>query len=85
MAIEIVDFPMKKVDLSIAMLVITRGYKPDTIRGFSRCIRPQDVGPQWAWLQKCNIDLRIEKCDVGAWVVRPGWTGSCLGAPSDPR
>ncbi|CAK9057424.1 Mycoketide-CoA synthase (Polyketide synthase Pks12), partial [Durusdinium trenchii] len=25
----------------------------------------KDVGPQWSWLQKCAIELKVEKCDVG--------------------
>lgn len=25
----------------------------------------KDVGPQWSWLQKCGIEVRVEKCDVG--------------------
>ncbi|CAE7249833.1 ppsC, partial [Symbiodinium sp. CCMP2456] len=24
----------------------------------------KDVGPQWSWLQKCAVDLRVQKCDV---------------------
>lgn len=34
--------------------------------------RSEDVGPQWSWLQKCAIELKVEKCDVGTFAAFAG-------------
>ncbi|CAE7780071.1 ppsC, partial [Symbiodinium necroappetens] len=43
----------------------------------------KDVGPQWSWLQKSAVQLRIEKCDAGkkesVTALRDALAGSTLG------